>query len=119
VELPYECRAVGPHRPGLYLPGRAHFRDLQRSAPVLPDRAGIPAAGPARAQGRGRLGRAHRPAQYRRDQCRVSRGGLVQLLAPPRCGGLQSHGGGVVRTGRSGTGAPTSWWCSGRWRRNR
>ena len=37
--------AVGRHRFGLHVPGRAHQRDLQRGSAILPDRAGLRAAG--------------------------------------------------------------------------
>ena len=57
LELQRQPVGLGGDRAGLYLPGRADLGHLQRSAAVLPDRAGLPAAGAARAEGRRRLGR--------------------------------------------------------------
>ncbi len=100
LELPCEHPAVGRHRAGLHLPGRPDLGDLQRSAAVLPHRAGIPAAGAARAQGRGRLERAHRASSRRSRPTRDT------TPAPGRAPGAismrascQSHGRRVVRHG--------------------
>ena len=48
---------LGPDRAGLHLPRRADQRDLQRGAPVLPDRRRVPAAGAAGTEERRRLER--------------------------------------------------------------
>ena len=45
LELHRLGAALGGDRPGLHLPRRPDQRDLQRSAAVLPDRAGLRAAG--------------------------------------------------------------------------
>ncbi len=65
VELPHQRAAVRRDRADLHLPRWTHLRDLQRGAAVLPHRPGLPAAGAARAQGRGRVGRLDRQARSR------------------------------------------------------
>ena len=55
LDLPRQHHPLGPDRAGLRLPGRTDQRDLQRGAPVLPDRRRLPAAGAAGAEERGRL----------------------------------------------------------------
>ena len=58
LELPRQPARLGSHRAGLHLPGRADLGHLQRGAAVLPDRAGLPAAGVPGPEGRRRLERA-------------------------------------------------------------
>ncbi len=55
LELSPEPCSLGAHRAGLHLSRRTDGGDLQRSAAVLPDRAGLPAAVAAGAQSRRRL----------------------------------------------------------------
>ena len=55
LDLPRQHHPVGPDRAGVRLPRRTDQRDLQRSAPVLPDRRRFPSPGAAGPQERRRL----------------------------------------------------------------
>ena len=58
MDLPRQPGRLGGDRAGLHLPRRADQRHLQRGAPVLPDRRGLPAAGAPGPEERRRLGGA-------------------------------------------------------------
>ena len=89
---------------------------------------GFVAAGLPRAEGRGRLGRAHRAAGGDGAAAQgFAPGAWTQSLAAHGQPGDQPDGRRVVRAwrwgsascSRSATGAPTSWSCSARWRPTR
>ena len=99
LELQRQRHRVGPDCAGLHLPGRAHLGDLQRGAAVLPDRAGVPAAGAARPQGRGRVVGADGQAPYRGHPGRLRPGLVVGLVGPRGERARQPDGCRVVRPG--------------------
>ena len=104
LELPRQRAGLGRDRPGLHLPRRSHLGDLQRGAPVLPDRAGLPAAGAAGASGTSAAGRASRRSSSRSPPVRAIRAGAwSRVVATSRVRRGEPHGRRMVRPG-DGTG---------------